>query len=264
MAGEEEEALEFKQGIEKKLTYWFLALSLIPLIGMGLVETYQLRQSLWQETQGEIARDLSERELGLDNLISAYQHRAQLIISKKEFIDRLRAFNQIEDTAQKRALYETSKKILNKEIEEFLNWTGFLELHIFGQNGQPFIEDTTRSPNHAISLELEKTNNDASSAKFILGNNGRSYLQISQAIPSNTKGDSTAIGRISIITDIAETENILSASPWPIFLFNEHKETITHLPAISQKDQIPVELVVEVHSGDEIESLSKRFNEMVA
>ncbi|MFQ5543932.1 MAG: hypothetical protein ACE5FY_06225, partial [Nitrospiria bacterium] len=71
----------FKIGIEGKLLRWFLFIAIMPLIIIGLFSVRHIRESLWDGMLDDIAMDITDKEIGLGNIIISYNKQVNIIAS---------------------------------------------------------------------------------------------------------------------------------------------------------------------------------------
>jgi len=232
-----------KHRIERKLLVGFLGFSLVPLLVIGFIGVRQMRQSLWEDMQGEIARDITEKEIALENLVSSYRLRLNIFSLNTVLQNSLIKFNGLSSSSQNRFRAEIKQRFL-PEVESFLDLAGFVGLRISGKEGRALFD--YRGPALGAAPSLTEAPGSASGrfvVNFVRNPGSPVYLSISGLIFENGATKNEAIGRITLMASTDEVLDILSTSVWTVFLFSQKGEVVAQLPPGLKRERVPEALI---------------------
>ncbi len=240
--------MHLHQGIEKQTRRWFLFVSLVPLFIVGILGVRYMRESLWEDMQGEIARSISERESGLKNLTAAYRKRLDILAANHLVQNLLDDYMHLEPGDRPEFLKKDQANI-GIEVQEFLDISGFIAIRVFGNDGVLLLSQQTQNIDAAFSEKSDfrdgglGAGKDKTQVNFFRGAEGPAYIKVSGPVFEHSTQHLRSIGRITLVATINEIEASLSASPWPIFLLNQKKEVITRLPSTINADIVPEHII---------------------
>lgn len=240
--------MRLHQGIEKQTRRWFLFVSLVPLFVVGIMGVRYMRESLWDYMQGEIARSISKRESGLKNLTADYRKRLDLFATNQLPQKLLDDYMKLAPGDRPEFLKKDHES-LGIEIQEFLDISGFIAIRIFGKDGVLLLSHQVQNIDNIFSRMSGFSERNIGSGKeetqvnFFRGTEGQAYIKVSGPVFEHSIRHHRSIGSITLIANIDEIESSLSASPWPIFLLNQKKEVITHLPSTINVDVVPESII---------------------
>ncbi|MFQ5587759.1 MAG: putative bifunctional diguanylate cyclase/phosphodiesterase [Nitrospiria bacterium] len=238
------------QGIAQKIRRWFLCIALIPLLVIGVFCVRYMRASLWDDKQNEIARSIVEREIGLKALASTYRTRQRIFAANKQPQDFLFQFNQLHPKDRAEFL-KKAREVLSVEVEEFLDLSGFVAIRITGKDGRELFKHQRRGAEGIFPKgDTHWRGPDDAPVHFFRGADGQAYIMVSGAVFQHSALNREAIGAMTLITTLDEAEGILSASSWPIFLFDPGEKVLTGLPTTVNKNLIPASIIKKGVQGE--------------
>ena len=227
-----------KQGIEKKLRRWFLLISLVPLIVIGIAGISFLRSSLWEAGKKEIVYNIAEKKIALNHLATALRQQATIFAANKLLQDALHAFNHTASPDRKQ-VREEAKQALNIEVEEFLGIGGFVAIRLIGKDGGTLLSHARRGAQHALRLHSDTENKSKETGFGFLSDKHNPYMVISAPVLPHATLQNEAIGQITVIAAIDRVDEILSASIWPAYLYNPRKELIRAYTPGPRSEAVP-------------------------